>query len=132
MRDPLGPLMLDRESNLLSTEAHNIHPRRMLGILLSRNRAEYGVRSFSPSSYQLITRVPVGNLPHALAVTPAGRYVYVTNGLSNSISQISTLNNKVIRTIKLPSGKQHPLGITFLQQTYPPGHVTANGDILGR
>ena len=57
----------------------------------------------------------MGNLPHALAVTPAGRYVYVTNGLSNSISQISTLNNKVIRTIKLPSGKQHPLGITFLQ-----------------
>ncbi len=67
------------------------------------------------SSYQLITRVPVGNLPHALAVTPAGRYVYVTNGLSNSISQISTLNNKVIRTIKLPNGKQHPLGIGFLQ-----------------
>jgi YVTN family beta-propeller protein len=67
------------------------------------------------STYQLITRVPVGNLPHALAVTPVGRYVYVTNGLSNSISQISTLNNKVIRTIKLPNGFKHPLGIAFLQ-----------------
>jgi YVTN family beta-propeller protein len=67
------------------------------------------------SSYQVITRIPVGNLPHAVAVTPTGRHVFVTNGLSNSISQISTITNKVIRTIKLPNGWQHPLGITFIQ-----------------
>lgn len=67
------------------------------------------------STYQVITRIPVGNLPHAVAVTPAGRYVFVTNGLSNSISQISTITNKVIHTIKLPNGLQHPLGLTFIQ-----------------
>jgi YVTN family beta-propeller protein len=63
----------------------------------------------------VVTRIPVGDLPHAIAVTPAGRHVYVTNGLSNSISQISPITNKVIRTIKLPNGLKHPLGITFLQ-----------------
>ena len=67
------------------------------------------------STYQVITRIAVGSLPHVVAVTPTGRHVYVTNGLSNSISQISTITNRVIRTIKLPNGFKHPLGLTFIQ-----------------
>jgi YVTN family beta-propeller protein len=67
------------------------------------------------SSYQTITQIPVGNLPHVVAVTPSGRHVFVTNALSNSISQISTTTNKVIQTITFPNGAKHPLGITFIR-----------------
>jgi YVTN family beta-propeller protein len=67
------------------------------------------------STYQITTRIPVGDLPHAVKVTPSGHHVFVTNGLSNSISQISTTSNTVVRTIKLPNGLKHPLGLTFIQ-----------------
>jgi YVTN family beta-propeller protein len=50
-----------------------------------------------------------------VAVTPSGRHVFVTNVQSNSISQINTTTNMVIRTITLPTGLMHPLGITFIR-----------------
>jgi YVTN family beta-propeller protein len=67
------------------------------------------------SSYQRITSIAVGNLPHALAVTPTGRHLFVTNGLSNSVSWISTDTNTVIQTITFPNGRKDPLGLTFIR-----------------
>lgn len=67
------------------------------------------------SSYQRITSIQVGNLPHAVAVTPTGRHLFVTNALSNSISWISTDTNTVIQTITFPNGAKHPLGLTFIR-----------------
>jgi YVTN family beta-propeller protein len=67
------------------------------------------------SSYQRITSIQVGNLPHAVAVTPTGRHLFVTNALSNSISWISTDTNTVIRTLTFPNGAMHPLGLTFIR-----------------
>ncbi len=65
------------------------------------------------STFQVNKRIPVGVLPHVVAITPGGSTVYVTNGLSNSISQISTVSDVVVRTIKLRAGYKHPLGLYF-------------------
>jgi YVTN family beta-propeller protein len=67
------------------------------------------------SSYQKIAAIPVGDLPHRVAVTPTGRHVFVTNLGSNSISQINTDSNTVVRTIPLKNGAMHPLGLAFVR-----------------
>jgi YVTN family beta-propeller protein len=64
---------------------------------------------------QTIVQIPVGNLPHAVRVTPTGRHVFVTNVLSNSISQIDTGTNTVLRTVTLKG--QHPLGLAFIAKS---------------
>ncbi|HTS47666.1 MAG TPA: YncE family protein [Bryobacteraceae bacterium] len=68
----------------------------------------------NPATFTIETTIPVGSLPHAVAVSPTGRHVFVANALANTISEISTATNAVIRTINLPE-LQHPLGLTFIQ-----------------
>jgi YVTN family beta-propeller protein len=70
---------------------------------------------YNTANYQLSAQIPVGNLPHVVRVTPSGRFVFVTNALSNSISLISAAQNKVIQTIPIARGI-HPLGITFVHR----------------
>jgi len=67
------------------------------------------------STYQRITEIPVGTLPHAVRATPSGRHVFVTNVLSNSISQIDTSTNTVLRTVNVKG--QHPLGLAFVAKS---------------
>ncbi len=64
------------------------------------------------STFNTVANIPVGNFPHAVAVTSTGRHVYVTNALSNSISLIDAKGNKVIGTINLKG--QHPLGLALV------------------
>jgi YVTN family beta-propeller protein len=66
------------------------------------------------SSYQRTAQIPVGSLPFNVLVTPSGHDVFVTNGLSNSISQISTVGNTVVRTILMPNNSKHPSGLAFI------------------
>lgn len=83
-------------------------------VYLAEGNSPGFIQVIDASSYQLITRIAVGNLPHVLKVSPSGHDLFVTNGLSNNISQISTLTNTVTRTLPLPSGAQHPLGLAFI------------------
>jgi YVTN family beta-propeller protein len=41
------------------------------------------------------TRIPVGNDPFAIAITPDGKHAYVTNSVSNNVSVIDTATNTV-------------------------------------
>jgi YVTN family beta-propeller protein len=68
----------------------------------------------APRALKVFTGSPKPST-HQQYASPTGRHLFVTNGLSNSISQISTITNRVIRTIKLPNGLKHPLGLTFIQ-----------------
>ena len=67
-----------------------------------------------PSTFTVRSRIPVGSLPHVVAITPTGRHLFVTNALSNSITQINTATNRVMRSIPMPGRARRPLGITFV------------------
>ena len=67
------------------------------------------------SSYKVTKSIPVGDLPHVVKVTPDGGWIFVTNALSDSISQISVASQQVVRTIPMPEGTHHPLGLAFVQ-----------------
>ncbi len=60
--------------------------------------------------YTMVTKIPVGHMPHQMAVSPDGKYVAVNNRLSNSTSIIDPIALKEV--IRIPVGKQ-PHGITF-------------------
>src|SRR5205823_13212232 len=60
--------------------------------------------------YQLVTKIPVGALPHQMAVSPDGKYVAVNNRMGDSTSIIDPIALKEIVRIKV--GRQ-PHGITF-------------------
>ena len=60
--------------------------------------------------FALVTKIPVGKLPHQMAVSPDGKYVAVNNRLADSTSIIDPIAMKEIVRIKV--GKQ-PHGITF-------------------
>jgi YVTN family beta-propeller protein len=64
------------------------------------------------STFITVANIPVGDLPHAVAVTSTGRHVFVTNAQSNSITQIDAASNTVVQTIQLKG--QHPLGLAFV------------------
>ena len=52
--------------------------------------------------------IPVGFLPAGVAVTPDGRYAYITNNFSGTISVIDTASRAVVNSINVASG---PLGV---------------------
>jgi YVTN family beta-propeller protein len=64
------------------------------------------------STFSTVANIPVGDLPHTVAVTSTGRHVFVTNAQSNSITQIDAASNTVVQTIMLKG--QHPLGLAFV------------------
>jgi YVTN family beta-propeller protein len=61
-------------------------------------------------AFALVTKIPVGRLPHQMAVSPDGKFVAVNNRLGDSTSIIDPVTMKELIRIKV--GKQ-PHGITF-------------------
>ncbi|OLC56760.1 MAG: hypothetical protein AUH85_05235 [Chloroflexi bacterium 13_1_40CM_4_68_4] len=62
------------------------------------------------SPFALVTKIPVGSLPHQMAVSPDGKYVAVNNRMANTTSIIDPIEMKEI--VRIAVGKQ-PHGITF-------------------
>jgi YVTN family beta-propeller protein len=59
---------------------------------------------------QITTKIPVGQSPVRLAMTPDGLKTYISNTASNTVSVIDTLNRIVTATI--PTGHNGPQEIT--------------------
>jgi YVTN family beta-propeller protein len=77
----------------------------------SENTEQVWVLEGAPKEkFALVTKIPVGKLPHQMAVSPDGKYVAVNNRLGDSTSIIDPIAMKEIVRIKV--GKQ-PHGITF-------------------
>ena len=60
--------------------------------------------------YALVTKIPVGRMPHQLSVSPDGKFVAVNNRMANTTSIIDPIAMKEI--VRLPVGKQ-PHGIIW-------------------
>jgi len=68
------------------------------------------------ASDRVVARVPVGNHPAHVVLTPDGRFAYVTNGSENTVSVVDALARRVVATISVgafphgarisPDGKQ--------------------------
>jgi hyaluronoglucosaminidase len=48
--------------------------------------------------------IKVGDNPHAIAITPDGRTVYVANAVSGTVTPVSTATNKAGPAIKVGKG----------------------------
>ena len=57
-----------------------------------------------------IVKINTGNAPRSMTLSKTGKYLYVVNYKSNSISKINTLDMKVVQTVNTPP---HPIGITY-------------------
>jgi YVTN family beta-propeller protein len=77
----------------------------------SENTEQVWVLEGAPKEkFALVAKIPVGKLPHQMAVSPDGKYVAVNNRLADSTSIIDPVAMKELVRIKV--GKQ-PHGIAF-------------------
>lgn len=67
------------------------------------NNNDNTVSVIDTATHSVIATVPVGASPEEIAVTPNGRFVYLTNQLGNSVSVIDAASNTVAATIPLGS-----------------------------
>jgi YVTN family beta-propeller protein/autotransporter-associated beta strand protein len=77
--------------------------------------------------------ISVGFLPAGVSVTPDGRYVYITNNGSNTISVIDSVSRAVVGSINVPTG---PIGVATspdAKQVYAtsPGFIPDNRGFAG-
>jgi YVTN family beta-propeller protein len=47
----------------------------------------------------VVATVPVGDIPHGIAITPDGKHAYVANSNSANVSVIDTATNTVVATV---------------------------------
>ena len=60
------------------------------------------VTVISMETNRVVGEIAVGKGPHGLDVTPDGKYVYVADNNSNTISIISTRLGRTVRTVRVP------------------------------
>src|SRR5438477_1590484 len=85
--------------------------RKLRVFVASENTEQVWVLEGAPKEkFALVAKIPVGKLPHQMAVSPDGKYVAVNNRLGDSTSIIDPVAMKELVRIKV--GKQ-PHGITF-------------------
>jgi YVTN family beta-propeller protein len=85
--------------------------QKLRAFVASESTDQVWVLEAAPDSpFQLIAKIPVGRLPHQMAVSPDGKYVAVNNRMANTTSIIDPI--ALTEIIRIPVGKQ-PHGITF-------------------
>ncbi len=92
----------------------------------SENTEQVWVLEAAPGApFAVVGKIPVGKLPHQMAVSPDGRWVAVNNRLSESTSIIDPVAMKEVVRLKVGSS---PHGITFSpdSQTLFVAHERAN------
>ena len=58
----------------------------------------------------MITKVATGSQPRSMAISDDGRFLYVVNYESNTVSKVRTERHGVVQTVQTGS---HPIGITY-------------------
>lgn len=118
----LGVTNCGRGKNPASEEARTVYVV---------NEGDNTVSVINGVTKSVIATIPVGRWPHHIAIDPAGKYGYVTNGESNSVTVLDTATNRVISSIE-GVGRDpqqiviHPMG----NFAYVPGYDTANLHVI--
>src|SRR5258708_6609347 len=58
-----------------------------------------GITAINTADYRILKRIPVGDGPRTVSVSPTGRHVFVNNRNGNSVSQIDARGLTLIRNI---------------------------------
>jgi YVTN family beta-propeller protein len=58
----------------------------------------------------VMARVATGRAPRSMTISPDGRYLYVVNYMSNTMSKLRTSDMRVVQTV---ATKADPIGITY-------------------
>jgi YVTN family beta-propeller protein len=77
---------------------------KMLGLIRTasdRERAELLPNHMGKSAGFVVTRIPVGRNPRAVAYSPDGTLAYVANALDDTVTVLDTSANRAVRTIGL-------------------------------
>jgi DNA-binding beta-propeller fold protein YncE len=72
------------------------------------------VNVYDTALYSQTNQIPVGDLPHAIRVTPGGRFIFVTNLGSSNVTIISTTLETVVKTFN--TLHPHPSGLVFVKR----------------
>jgi YVTN family beta-propeller protein len=95
-----------------STPTPEVRPyAKLRAFVASESTDQVWVMEATPDApYAMVAKIPVGRMPHQMAVSPDGKFVAVNNRMANTTSIIDPIALKEI--IRIPVGKQ-PHGITF-------------------
>ncbi len=86
------------------------------------------VQVYRTDDFSLVTRIPVGNLPHGLWPSGDGSRIYVGLENQDALAAIDTVQNKVIANV--PIG-QAPQAIAYVPGAVPQGTGTEGLQALG-
>jgi YVTN family beta-propeller protein len=86
------------------------------------------LKVFRTDTFEQVTTIPVGNLPHGVWPSGDGSRIYVGLENADGMTAIDTLTNKVIATV--PIG-QAPQAVTYVPGAVPDGAGTENLTPLG-
>jgi len=118
----LGVINFGRDENPALEEARTVYVV---------NEGDDTVSVIDGISRSVIATTPVGKSPHYIVLDPSGRYAYVTNGESNSVTILDTATHRVVSTIE-GVGRDpqqiviHPKG----KVAYVPCYDTANVHVI--
>ena len=88
-------------------------PARKVFYITHRNGGYFSI--FNPIKNEVIQKVQVEETPTSLALDPSGKYLYVGNAKSNTISVVDLDTRLISHTISLPPETQFPGDIELSQ-----------------
>ena len=97
----------DQSAAYISTTGSNsvtvVDIRKMLAFVAGLTPAERArvANDLSASANYVAARIPVGNAPKGLALSPDGKLLYVANWTGDDVSVVDTAARKVVRTFSL-------------------------------
>jgi YVTN family beta-propeller protein len=86
------------------------------------------VKVFRTDTFEQVSTIPTGPLPHGLWPSGDGTRMYVGLENADATAVIDTLNNKVIATVELG---QAPQGVAYVPEAVPSGDGMENLQSLG-
>lgn len=99
-------------SNISAAWGIRFNPTGTRAYVTSAESVGGNLKVIETANYTVTATVPTGDGPRAIAVTPTGRHVFVANYGADTITQIDTNTNAVVRTITV--GK-NPQAFQFLR-----------------
>lgn len=100
-------ITMDRTKLFVSAAGSNTVTAINLPALLkfSRTAGKSAANDLSAAANYVTTRIPVGQNPRGIVLSPDGRRLYVANRMDDTISVVDTARNKVLSTVDLGGPK---------------------------